>query len=185
MNLFSPNLHKFNYIHLQSKTHLIFSCNFNLSSVTMNNSPSNSRTSTSAIQSENSHLQMVPELSSDEMNRISEEAMKRYSSNSIPKRKGKGVGIVWFRNDLRVLDNEALFRAWISSEVVLPVYCVDPRIFNGTTHHFGFPKTGGENLLPASQILEEIIQCSLCMQLEGILNLFFYVLCAKFMIAFM
>lgn len=48
---------------------------------------------------------------------------------------------MWFRNDLRVLDNEALFKAWVSSETVLPVYCVDPRLF-ATTYHFGFPKTG-------------------------------------------
>lgn len=71
----------------------------------------------------------------------SDEAFRRYSSPSL-KRTGKGVAIVWFRNDLRVLDNEALVRAWATSESVLPVYCVDPRNF-GTTHYFGFPKTGG------------------------------------------
>lgn len=49
---------------------------------------------------------------------------------------------MWFRNDLRVLDNEALYKAWLSSETVLPVYCVDPRLFT-TTYYFGFPKTGG------------------------------------------
>lgn len=48
---------------------------------------------------------------------------------------------MWFRNDLRVLDNEALLRAWAASAAVLPVYCVDPRNF-GATYHFGFPKTG-------------------------------------------
>lgn len=89
----------------------------------------------------------IPESNSDEIDRISEQTLKRYSyndNNSLipPKRCGKGVAIVWFRNDLRVLDNEALFRAWISSEAVLPLYCFDPRLF-GTTHYFGFPKTGG------------------------------------------
>lgn len=49
---------------------------------------------------------------------------------------------MWFRNDLRVLDNEALFNAWISSSSILPVYCFDPRIFSSDTHLFSFPKTG-------------------------------------------
>ncbi|KAF6156842.1 hypothetical protein GIB67_002759 [Kingdonia uniflora] len=76
-------------------------------------------------------------LNSDE---IAEETFRKYSSSSM-KRNGVGVAIVWFRNDLRILDNEALFEAWMSSETVLPVYCVDPRLF-GSTHYFGFPKTG-------------------------------------------
>ncbi|KAK6912357.1 Cryptochrome/DNA photolyase, FAD-binding domain [Dillenia turbinata] len=59
--------------------------------------------------------------------------------------KGKGIGIVWFRNDLRVLDNEVLYTAWDSCEALLPVYCVDPRLFS-TTHFFAFPKTGGWKL---------------------------------------
>lgn len=83
----------------------------------------------------------VPGLSSEEAEMASDEAFRRYSSPNL-KRTGKGVAIVWFRNDLRVLDNEALVRAWATSESVLPVYCVDPRNF-GTTHYFGFPKTGG------------------------------------------
>nr|VDD28301.1 unnamed protein product [Brassica oleracea] len=53
----------------------------------------------------------------------------------------KGTTILWFRNDLRVLDNDALYRAWSSSDTVLPVYCLDPRLFH-TTHFFSFPKTG-------------------------------------------
>lgn len=76
------------------------------------------------------------------MDKISHATFQRYTSLS-SRRNGSGVAIVWFRNDLRVLDNEALYRAWMSSEVVLPVYCVDPRLF-GTTHYFGFPKTGGK-----------------------------------------
>ncbi|KAI8547713.1 hypothetical protein RHMOL_Rhmol07G0217200 [Rhododendron molle] len=85
--------------------------------------------------------------SPDEMDRVAEQTFQRYtisqSSSDINARKsGKGVAIVWFRNDLRVLDNEALYRAWVSSEAVLPLYCVDPRLVNATTHYFGFPKTG-------------------------------------------
>lgn len=85
----------------------------------------------------------VPGLESEEMDRIVEQMFRRYSSSSSSGiKRGKGVAIVWFRNDLRLLDNEALYKAWISSEAVLPVYCVDPRLF-GSTCYFGFPKTGG------------------------------------------
>ncbi|KAL7122441.1 hypothetical protein ACP275_01G046300 [Erythranthe tilingii] len=77
--------------------------------------------------------------SPEETGRIADQTFTRYSTTS--DRKGKGVAIVWFRNDLRILDNEVLFKAWVSSEVVLPVYCIDPRLF-GATHFFGFPKTG-------------------------------------------
>lgn len=35
--------------------------------------------------------------------------------------------ILWFRNDLRVHDNEALCAASASSSSVLPVYIFDPR----------------------------------------------------------
>lgn len=83
----------------------------------------------------------VPGLDSHEIDSIAEKTFERYSVKTV-NRNGKGIAIVWFRNDLRVLDNEALFKAWVSSETVLPVYCVDPRLF-GTTYYFGFPKTGG------------------------------------------
>ena len=86
----------------------------------------------------------IPELEIDQMDRVSDQNFQRYSSSST-RRNGNGVAIVWFRNDLRVLDNEALYKAWVSSEAVLPVYCVDPRLF-GTTQYFGFPKTGGISL---------------------------------------
>ncbi|PRQ28086.1 putative deoxyribodipyrimidine photo-lyase [Rosa chinensis] len=82
----------------------------------------------------------VPGLNPDEMDRVSDQTFQRYTSSSV-KRNGNGVAIVWFRNDLRVLDNEALYKAWLSSREVLPVYCIDPRLF-GSTYYFGFPKTG-------------------------------------------
>lgn len=84
---------------------------------------------------------LVPELDSDEKDRIADQTFERYSAKTM-QRNGKGTAIVWFRNDLRILDNEVLYKAWISSHMVLPVYCVDPRLFQ-TTHYFGFPKTGG------------------------------------------
>jgi deoxyribodipyrimidine photo-lyase len=53
--------------------------------------------------------------------------------------KGKR-SIVWFKNDLRVDDQEALFRAASKAEFTLPVYIFDPRHFEEQS--FGFPKTG-------------------------------------------
>ncbi|XP_027942336.1 cryptochrome DASH, chloroplastic/mitochondrial [Vigna unguiculata] len=93
----------------------------------------------------------VPELDANDMDRVAENTFRRYTWNT--KRSGKGTAIVWFRNDLRVLDNEALYKAWLSSETVLPVYCVDPRLF-ATTYHFGFPKTGA---LRAQFLLECLV----------------------------
>ncbi|KAI3860412.1 hypothetical protein MKW98_011606 [Papaver atlanticum] len=97
----------------------------------------------SQSQSQPRAVVVVPSLDSVETDKITDETFRRYYSNSDVKKRngGNGVSIVWFRNDLRVLDNEALYRAWVSSQSVLPVYCVDPRNF-GTTHYFGFPKTG-------------------------------------------
>eukprot|EP00897_Mesotaenium_endlicherianum_P005686 jgi/Mesen1/5145/ME000255S04126 len=66
-------------------------------------------------------------------------------------RSGTGTAIVWFRNDLRVHDNEALRNAWRQSEAVLPVYIFDPRTY-ATTPLFGFPKTG------AGQVAEVHVQ---------------------------
>nr|CAB3471077.1 unnamed protein product [Digitaria exilis] len=83
----------------------------------------------------------VPSLGADEASEVADEAFQRHTSPSL-RRGGAGVAVVWFRNDLRVLDNEALVRAWAASEAVLPVFCVDPRVLEGTTHYFGFPKTG-------------------------------------------
>lgn len=56
------------------------------------------------------------------------------------KRKIKRV-VVWFRQDLRLLDNEALHEAMQRAEEVIPVYVFDARTFQGKTS-FGFPKTG-------------------------------------------
>ena len=47
--------------------------------------------------------------------------------------------IVWFRNDLRLHDNEALFRA-CQFDQLIPVFVFDPKKFSKT--RFGFPKTG-------------------------------------------
>ena len=49
--------------------------------------------------------------------------------------------LLWFRNDLRLHDNEALHIALEQAETLLPVYIFDPRQF-GLTPETGFPKTG-------------------------------------------
>lgn len=49
--------------------------------------------------------------------------------------------VVWFRQDLRLHDNEALTDALHSAYEVIPVYVFDSRTFSGKTQ-FGFPKTG-------------------------------------------
>lgn len=53
----------------------------------------------------------------------------------------KRRAIVWFRQDLRLHDNEALSTALRMAEEIIPVYVFDERVFSGTTR-FGFPKTG-------------------------------------------
>lgn len=97
----------------------------------------------------------MPEQDGNDMDRVADRTFGRYTSNNA-KRSGKGTAIVWFRNDLRVLDNEALYKAWSSSLTVLPVYCLDPRLF-ATTYHFGFPKTGGIFLYMFVYVFYELI----------------------------
>ncbi|MCB0534078.1 MAG: DASH family cryptochrome [Lewinellaceae bacterium] len=53
----------------------------------------------------------------------------------------KNRAIVWFRQDLRLHDNEALSTALRMADEVIPVYVFDERVFSGKTR-FGFPKTG-------------------------------------------
>lgn len=48
--------------------------------------------------------------------------------------------ILWYRNDLRIHDHEALWKASEKTSEVVPVYIFDPRIFK--EHHLGFQKTG-------------------------------------------
>lgn len=57
----------------------------------------------------------------------------------IKKQKMGSTGLVWFRNDLRVQDNESLYRAVLENETVIAIYFFDPRYFE--TDKFGFRKT--------------------------------------------
>ncbi len=47
--------------------------------------------------------------------------------------------LVWLRNNLRLHDNEVLYKACQQSTQVYPVFCIDPRWFEETT--IGLPKT--------------------------------------------
>lgn len=47
--------------------------------------------------------------------------------------------ILWFRNDLRLHDNEALIDALAHNDEVMPLYILDPRLLEGKTS-FGFRK---------------------------------------------
>ncbi|KAL8153131.1 hypothetical protein V2J09_010891 [Rumex salicifolius] len=127
-------------------------------------SPSKIKMLSSAPNSTTVHR--LPEDQSGEIDAIAEQTFRRYSlvDPGLKRSSGIGVSIVWFRNDLRVLDNETLFRAWVSSQSVLPVYCVDPRLF-GTTHFFDFPKTGA---LRAHFLIESLVDLKQNLRKHGL-----------------
>ena len=64
--------------------------------------------------------------------------------------------IVWFRNDLRIRDNETLIKALNDSEKIIPVFCFDPRTFEET--NLGFPKTGAHRAKFLFQSVEDLQQ---------------------------
>ncbi|PWK26262.1 deoxyribodipyrimidine photo-lyase (single-stranded DNA-specific) [Arcicella aurantiaca] len=67
--------------------------------------------------------------------------------------------LLWYRNDLRIHDHEALFKASEKTSEVIPVYIFDPRIFQ--EHHLGFAKTGElrrQFLIESVQNLRENLQ---------------------------
>jgi len=61
-------------------------------------------------------------------------------------------GIVWFKNDLRLHDNETLVKAMEQCDEIIPVYCFDESHFKIT--EFGFNKTGN---FRAQFLLESLI----------------------------
>ena len=71
--------------------------------------------------------------------------------------------IVWFRNDLRLHDNEALLDAIQSAGEIIPTYIFDPRVFAGKTK-FGFPKTGKYR---TKFIIESVLDLKLRLQNLG------------------
>jgi deoxyribodipyrimidine photo-lyase len=52
------------------------------------------------------------------------------------------TALVWFRNDLRTHDHQALYEASRQYQKVIGVYVLDPSFLNGKTQHFDFPKIG-------------------------------------------
>lgn len=63
-------------------------------------------------------------------------------------------GLVWFRNDLRLQDNETLHRAAQQCDELLCVYCIDPREFEKTP--YGFTKTGPFRIQFLLETLEQL-----------------------------
>ena len=64
--------------------------------------------------------------------------MDKENTHATMKRKSV---IIWFRQDLRLHDNEALYDALKAGEQIIPIYVFDERVFLSKTK-FGFPKTG-------------------------------------------
>ena len=51
--------------------------------------------------------------------------------------------IIWLRNDLRLRDNQAFQKAMMAkNKECIPVFCFDPRIYQGQLTDFGTRKTG-------------------------------------------
>lgn len=63
--------------------------------------------------------------------------------------------ILWFRNDLRLHDNEALHDALRHADEVVPIFVFDERIFLGKTS-FGFPKVGKFRVQFLLQAIEDL-----------------------------
>ena len=67
--------------------------------------------------------------------------------------------LVWLRNDLRLHDNEALYKATVRTKNVVPFVCIDPRQFQPT--QLGFTKMGARRaqfLLESLADLRERLQ---------------------------
>ncbi|MBL1209897.1 DASH family cryptochrome [Geminocystis sp. GBBB08] len=68
--------------------------------------------------------------------------------------------LVWFRNDLRIHDQQILITAIEQNpDVIIPIYCFDDRQFQRTS--FGFPKTGK---FRAKFLLETLIDLRISLQ---------------------
>ncbi|KAH9610042.1 hypothetical protein KSS87_006869 [Heliosperma pusillum] len=70
--------------------------------------------------------------------------------------------VVWFRNDLRLHDNECITTANNESTSVLPLYCFDPRDYGKSTS--GFDKTGPYR---ASFLIESVSDLRKGLQARG------------------
>ncbi|ATP57826.1 deoxyribodipyrimidine photolyase [Pedobacter ginsengisoli] len=70
--------------------------------------------------------------------------------------------LVWFRNDLRLHDNEMLVEAIAKSDCILPIYFFDPRYFESTS--FETEKTGARR---AQFLLESVLALRTAFQKLG------------------
>ena len=70
--------------------------------------------------------------------------------------------LVWFRNDLRIHDNEVLLEATRKGDAIVPVYCFDPRHYGPTL--YGTRKTGP---IRAQFILESVADLKRNLQALG------------------
>jgi len=71
--------------------------------------------------------------------------------------------LIWYRNDLRLHDHEALYRALEQkAQLIIPFYCFDDRQFRSTA--FGFPKTGS---FRAQFLIESVINLRHSLQKIG------------------
>ena len=71
------------------------------------------------------------------------------------------TAIVWFKTDLRLIDNETLVKAIAQNDAIIPVYCFDESHFETTG--YGFKKTGSfrtqfllESLIDLDKSLREL-----------------------------
>lgn len=75
--------------------------------------------------------------------------------------RGKTI-LAWFRNDLRIHDNEVLLRATEQGGDVIPVYCFDPRHFGEGL--FGTRKTG---VMRAAFLVESVAALKNALKQQG------------------
>ncbi|GAA0873113.1 DASH family cryptochrome [Gangjinia marincola] len=62
--------------------------------------------------------------------------------------------LLWFKNDLRLLDNETLTKALHESDSILPIYIFDPRHWQDTP--YGFKKAGYKRFLFLAATLQNL-----------------------------
>lgn len=72
-------------------------------------------------------------------------------------------GILWFRQDLRLHDNEALRDGTLAVEELVPIYVFDERLYNSKTK-YGFNKT---DVFRASFILDSVKDLKKNLQTQG------------------
>ncbi|CAF3627481.1 unnamed protein product [Adineta steineri] len=68
----------------------------------------------------------------------------------------KRLGIVWFRDDLRLHDNETLAWAHMNNDYVIHIYCFDPRQITAKTYKCDFVKTDKYRLKFLMETIENL-----------------------------